>query len=111
MGDRPYDSARLLPFQSFLVRLSIRGLVAIIGPALVAITLCGSTWRPQTDSRHSPAADALLGEGVRLYKAGQFTAAGRAFQEAAARAEREGLPHSAAMNWSNAGGAELAHLN
>ena len=111
MGDKPYDSARLSPFQSFLVRLSIRGLIAIIGPALVGITLCGSTWRPQTDSHHSSAADALLGEGIRLYKEGQFTAAGRAFQQAAARAEREGSLYSAAMNWSNAGGAELAHLN
>jgi CHAT domain-containing protein len=111
VSDKPYASARLSPFQSFLVRLSIRGLVAIIGPALVGITLCGSTWRPQIDSRRSPAAEALSREGILLYKAGRFTAAGRAFQEAAARAEREGSPHNAAMNWSNAGGAELAHLN
>ncbi len=94
------------------MRLSIRSLFAVIGPALIAISLCGSTWRPITDSTHLSAAyNALSGDGIRLYKKGEFSEASPVFQQAASRAALDGLPGRAALNWSNAGGAELAHLN
>lgn len=94
------------------MRLSTRALFAAIGPALVAISLCGSTWRPGTDSLHDPAGNNNpFREGLRLYRNGDFTGASRMFQQAAALDARDGLPGPAALNWSNAGGAELAHLN
>lgn len=93
------------------MRSSIRALFAFIGSALIAISLCGSAWRPSNHETRSPAERALFEEGRRLYDAGEFTQASLKFQSAALQAERDGSPHHTAMNWSNAGGSELAHLN
>jgi len=46
-----------------------------------------------------------------LYESGEYTRASLEFRSAALRAERDGSPHQAAMNWSNAGGAALARLD
>jgi tetratricopeptide (TPR) repeat protein len=95
------------------VRPSIRGLSAIFGSALVAFLLCGSTWRPSSiiPKPASPAELALSSEGRRLYMAGQYSRASFVFRSAALRAERDGSPYQAAMDWNNAGGAALARLD
>lgn len=94
------------------MRSSIRGLCAIFGSALIAFSLCGSTWRPHIHTEHSSRNErALFEEGRRLYQAGEFARASGAFRSAALQAEQDRSPGRAAMNWSNAGGAELAHLN
>jgi tetratricopeptide (TPR) repeat protein len=95
------------------VRPSIRGLSAILGSALVAFLLCGSTWRPLSINANpaSPAELALSSEGRRLYAAGQYSRASLVFRSAALRAERDGSPYQAAMSWNNAGGAALARLD
>ena len=92
-----------------LVRLSM--LAAILGSALVAFSLCGSTWRPSKNNPASAEEVALHNEGRRLYVAGDYTRAGRVFRSAALRAEIDGSPRRAAMNWNNAGGAALARLD
>jgi CHAT domain-containing protein len=96
------------------VRPSIRGLSAIFGSALVAVLLCGSTWRPSaitTANPASPAELALFHEGRRLATAGEYSRATAVFRSAALRAEREGSPYYAAWSWNNAGGAALARLD
>lgn len=94
------------------MRSSIRGLCAIFGSALIAFSLCGSTWRPHIHTEHSSRKErALFEAGRRLYQAGEFARASSAFQSAALQSERDRSPGRAAMNWSNAGGAELAHVN
>jgi CHAT domain-containing protein/tetratricopeptide (TPR) repeat protein len=106
-----YDSVHLSPLQRFLVRPSIRGLCAIPGSALVAFSLSGSAWRsPIIDKPQSPAVGVLHAEGLRLYKAGEYVRANLEFRSAALRAQSDGSLDQAAMNWSNAGAASLAHL-
>jgi len=46
-----------------------------------------------------------------LYAAGEYTQARLVFRSTALRAERDGSPSQAAMNWNNAGGAALARLD
>lgn len=99
-----------ITLQRLLVRPSI--LAAILGSALVAFSLCGSTWRPSRNTKPASAAEiALYNEGRRLYVAGEYTRASRVFRSAALRAELDGSPRQAAMNWNNAGGAALARLD
>jgi tetratricopeptide (TPR) repeat protein len=86
-------------------------LCVTFGAALVAFSLCGSTWRPIIRAESSPAEIALHDEAVRLYMAGEFTRAGEVFRVAADRAEREGAMRRAAVNWNNAGGSSLARLD
>jgi CHAT domain-containing protein len=90
------------------------GLSAILGAALVAFSLCGSTWRPAKNNNSNSASraeGALFDEGFRLYRAGEYTRASEVFRSVASLAERDGLPYQAATNWNNAGGAELARLD
>jgi CHAT domain-containing protein len=92
------------------VRPSI--LAAILGSALVAFSLCGSTWRPSRNDRPASAEEiALYKEARRLYDVGDYTRAGPAFRAAALRAERDGSPRQAAMNWNNVGAAALGRLD
>jgi CHAT domain-containing protein/Tfp pilus assembly protein PilF len=94
------------------VRFPSRFFSAILGSSVIAVSLCGSTWRPLKIVRlDSPAADALNDAGQRLYSAGEFERAREAFRAAALEAEHSGSPHQSAMNWSNAGGAALARLD
>lgn len=88
------------------------GIPAILGSALIAFSLCGSTWRPVKNvNSASQAQGALFNEGFRLYRAGEYTRASEVFRSVALLAERDGLPYQAATNWNNAGGAELARLD
>ena len=88
------------------------GLPAILGAALVAFSLCGSTWRPaKNNDPASPAIGALYKEGVRLYAAGEYAMSSGVFRSAALLAEHDGSLSQAASNWSNAGGAALARLD
>ena len=86
-------------------------LAAILGSALVAFSLCGSTWRPSKNNPASAEEVALYNEGRRLYVAGDYTRAGQLFRSAALRAEIDGSPRQAAMNWNNAGVAALDRLD
>jgi CHAT domain-containing protein len=86
-------------------------LCAIIGSTLIAMSLCGSTWRTNHPNNASPAELALYTEGHRLYDSGQYTRAIAVFRSAALQAERDGSPRQAAMNWNNAGGAALARMD
>jgi tetratricopeptide (TPR) repeat protein len=92
------------------VRTTIRH-CAIFGAALVAFPLCGSAWRPDTNSASSPAEAALHDEAVRLYIAGEFTRAGELFRIAAVRAEGDRAMRRAAVNWNNGGASALARLD
>ena len=87
-------------------------LAAIFGSALVAFSLCGSTWRPSRNIKPASTAEiALYNEGHRLYIAGEYTLASQVFRSAALRAEIDGSPRQAAMNWNNAGVAALDRLD
>jgi tetratricopeptide (TPR) repeat protein len=92
------------------LRPTIRRTFAILGSSLIALWLCGSTWRPIINSASS-AEIALYNEGRQLYVAGEYAQASAVFRSAALRAERDGSPYQAAMNWNNAGGAALARLD
>lgn len=91
------------------MRPTIRGFSAVLGFSLIAFSLCGSTWRSTNQTKSASATEtALHSDGRRLYAAGEYTRASQAFRSAALESERNGSPDHAAMNWNNAGGAELA---
>jgi CHAT domain-containing protein len=93
------------------VRL-LSGLSAILGTTLVAVSLCGSTWRPERNGNSASRAEgARFNEGFRLYRAGEYTRASEVFRSVALLAEHDGLLYQAATNWNNAGGAALARLD
>lgn len=92
------------------MRLSI--FAAILGSALVAFSLGGSRWHPTINTKPASTEEiALHNEGRRLYAAGQYARASQVFRSAALRAERDGSPRQAAVDWNNAGGAALARLD
>jgi CHAT domain-containing protein/tetratricopeptide (TPR) repeat protein len=94
------------------VRLTTRVATATIGSALVAFSLCGSTWHSGIIAEPaSPAELSLFNDGTRLYAKGEYTHASQAFRAAALRAEADRSPHYAAMNWNNAGAAALSRMD
>jgi CHAT domain-containing protein/Tfp pilus assembly protein PilF len=86
--------------------------VATLGSALVASSLCGSTWRAVKNVKPASAAQiALSKEGHRLFDSGEYSRARPFFRLAALRAESDGTPSQAALSWINAGAAALARLD
>jgi CHAT domain-containing protein len=103
-----YEQVHLSPLQSALVRR--RFVCAVIGSTLIAFTLCGSTWRRDLKTASSTEL-AFASEGLRLYRAGEYTSAGERFRSAALEAERDGLQGRAAIDWGNVGAAALVRFD
>ncbi len=95
----------------------VRTLTAVIGLSLTALSLTGSTEKPATSSRSRTDSRLALrisrehDAGREKFFAGDYLEAGNIFLAVAQLAERAGDSRDAAMNWNNAGGAELARLD
>jgi CHAT domain-containing protein len=88
-------------------------LMAVLGSALTALSLTGSTRNPAISQPSLMSARAkdeirrLNDEGRRKFAAGQYLEARDQFRATALIAERSGDASEAATNWSNAGGCSL----